>query len=315
MTLINAPPATAGESYTLLEDDTLTVSPPGLLANDSDWDGSRLTAHRAASPEQGDLLIDSTGGFVYFPEKDFFGADTFFYRAWDGEDSSDAELVALHVTDVNDPPTAFDLRWPPDSFHVEISEATLHYELLFSWATSVDIDDPVHYRLVGFDSLAFLSRDSLAYPILILPYRELVTHLDSIGVVSGTWTVEAFDEAEAVSALNGPFRLTFDQRRLALEGVAAIPDRYALHPNYPNPFNPSTTIRYDLPEESHVSLTVYDLMGKQITSLVSESQAAGVRTVTWDGTDASGKNVSAGVYLYRIQAGEFSQTRKMVLLK
>jgi flagellar hook assembly protein FlgD len=70
-----------------------------------------------------------------------------------------------------------------------------------------------------------------------------------------------------------------------------------------------------LPEESHVSLTVYDLMGKQITSLVSESQAAGVRTVTWDGTDASGKNVSAGVYLYRIQAGEFSQTRKMVLLK
>ena len=94
-----------------------------------------------------------------------------------------------------------------------------------------------------------------------------------------------------------------------------IPEFFSLHQNFPNPFNPSTRIRYDLREETHVSLTVYDMLGKQITSIVSESQSAGVRTVIWDGTDASGRNVSAGVYLYRIQAGTFTETRKMVLLK
>ena len=116
---------------------------------------------------------------------------------------------------------------------------------------------------------------------------------------------------------NGVFSSTVspDGGRLGTSYDGFIPEFFSLHQNYPNPFNPSTRIRYDLREETHVSLTVYDMLGKQITSIVSESQSAGVRTVIWDGTDASGRNVSAGVYLYRIQAGTFTETRKMVLLK
>ncbi|HIA84635.1 MAG TPA: T9SS type A sorting domain-containing protein, partial [Candidatus Marinimicrobia bacterium] len=88
-----------------------------------------------------------------------------------------------------------------------------------------------------------------------------------------------------------------------------------LHQNYPNPFNPITSLRYDLPEQALVVLTIYDLMGREVTQLVNTTQDAGYRSVQWNATNSFGKPVSAGVYLYQIRAGEFVQTRKMVLLK
>jgi len=94
-----------------------------------------------------------------------------------------------------------------------------------------------------------------------------------------------------------------------------LPDGFALKQNYPNPFNPITTISYDLPEQAQVTLGIYDILGKQIKTLVNQSQDAGKRIAVWDGTDDLERQVSAGVYLYRIQAGEFTQTRKMLLLK
>ena len=94
-----------------------------------------------------------------------------------------------------------------------------------------------------------------------------------------------------------------------------IPLIFALHQNYPNPFNPITSLRYDLPVQAQVTLTVYDLMGREVTQLINTVQDAGFRSVQWDATNSFGKPVSAGVYLYQIRAGEFVQTRKMVLLK
>ena len=81
------------------------------------------------------------------------------------------------------------------------------------------------------------------------------------------------------------------------------------------PFNPITSLRYDLPEQAQVTLTVYDLMGREVIQLVNTVQDAGYRSAQWNATDSFGKPVSAGVYLYQIRAGEFVQTRKMVLLK
>jgi PKD repeat protein len=100
-----------------------------------------------------------------------------------------------------------------------------------------------------------------------------------------------------------------------LERKAIIPISYALHQNYPNPFNPITTLRYGLPVQAQVTITIYDLMGKEVTQLVNTTQDAGFSSVQWNATDMYGKPVSAGVYLYQIRAGEFVQTRKMVLLK
>ena len=95
----------------------------------------------------------------------------------------------------------------------------------------------------------------------------------------------------------------------------AIPDEFALHQNYPNPFNPVTTLRYDLPENGLVNIIIYDMLGRQVKTLVNQTHDAGYRSVIWDATNDYGKSVSAGIYLYQIQAGEYMQTKKMVLLK
>ena len=100
-----------------------------------------------------------------------------------------------------------------------------------------------------------------------------------------------------------------------IETETFIPESYVLHQNYPNPFNPTTQIRFDLPNDSYVSIDIYDLMGRKIKSLVNKNQAAGYRSVHWNATNDLGQSLSAGMYIYTIQAGEFRQNRKMVLLK
>ncbi|HJL78708.1 MAG TPA: C25 family cysteine peptidase [Candidatus Marinimicrobia bacterium] len=105
------------------------------------------------------------------------------------------------------------------------------------------------------------------------------------------------------------------EETFTLERKAIIPIAYALHQNYPNPFNPTTTLRYDLPVDNHTTLTIYDLNGREVNQIVNTSQPAGHHSVMWNATNSFGKPVSAGVYLYQIRAGEFVQTRKMVLLK
>ena len=97
--------------------------------------------------------------------------------------------------------------------------------------------------------------------------------------------------------------------------LSNVPQQFVLYPNYPNPFNPVTTIRYDLPDDSYVTLTIHDMMGKQIRTLVDGSESAGSRLSQWNARDDQGRAVSAGVYLYKIQAGDLVDTKKMILLK
>lgn len=96
---------------------------------------------------------------------------------------------------------------------------------------------------------------------------------------------------------------------------SAIPEVFGLRENYPNPFNPTTLISYDLPEASQVSMTVYDMMGRQVKSLVQEFQPAGNHSVIWNATNDNGTKMSGGMYFYQIRAGSFQQTHKMILLK
>jgi 5'-nucleotidase/UDP-sugar diphosphatase len=93
------------------------------------------------------------------------------------------------------------------------------------------------------------------------------------------------------------------------------PQEFQLLQNYPNPFNPETDISYNLPEDSHVKLTVYNLLGQTVKTLVDEYQSAGSKRVTWDGTDEQGNKVASGVFLYKLQAGTLTDTKKMILMK
>ncbi len=109
----------------------------------------------------------------------------------------------------------------------------------------------------------------------------------------------------------------------ALEGLSststgvrgAAGPNVVLHPNHPNPFNPATTIRYEIPSRGHVRLAVYDVRGRHVRTLVDATRDAGAGTAFWDGRDAGGASVATGVYVYRIETPDGSQARKMVLLK
>lgn len=94
-----------------------------------------------------------------------------------------------------------------------------------------------------------------------------------------------------------------------------LPIDFQLSQNYPNPFNPSTEIRYALPKDSYVRLEIYNVIGERVITLVNEQQEAGYKKVIWCGRDSRGKEVLSGVYFYRIVAGDFRSTKRMVMLK
>ena len=94
----------------------------------------------------------------------------------------------------------------------------------------------------------------------------------------------------------------------------ALPTDFALGQNYPNPFNPSTIIPYQLPTAGHVRLEVFNMLGQRLATLVDGERTAGAHTAQWDGTDATGQAVGAGVYVYRLSSGEMTESRRMVLV-
>ena len=96
----------------------------------------------------------------------------------------------------------------------------------------------------------------------------------------------------------------------AVSGPYPLPKEISLAQNYPNPFNPVTTIRYELPHQSHVSLNVFNYLGQEVATLVDEQESAGYKSVKFD---ASG--LPSGVYLYRLEAGDFSVAKRMTLVK
>ncbi len=94
-----------------------------------------------------------------------------------------------------------------------------------------------------------------------------------------------------------------------------MPNAYALSQNYPNPFNPSTVINYSLPAPSEVNLSIYNILGQKVVTLIDSHQPAGYHSISWNGRNESSKPVSSGVYFYRVEAGNFTQSKKMILLK
>ena len=97
--------------------------------------------------------------------------------------------------------------------------------------------------------------------------------------------------------------------------MVETPTGFSLGDNYPNPFNPTTTISFNVPEYSAVSIAVYNLMGEKIRTLVADSRAAGNYQINWDGTDNHGNAVSTGMYFYELKAGDFKQVKRMTFMK
>ena len=102
---------------------------------------------------------------------------------------------------------------------------------------------------------------------------------------------------------------------ISVVGVNSPPSDFELFQNFPNPFNPETQIMYAVPEESHVSIDVFNVAGKRINTLVNTNMDSGYHTVVWDGTDTYGTSLPGGLYLCRIQAGTYEKIIRMLFVK
>lgn len=123
-------------------------------------------------------------------------------------------------------------------------------------------------------------------------------------------TATATDAAGNTSEFSQPYVIT----SVAEKKDKLIPDRFELKQNYPNPFNPETRIEYQLPNSSFVEITIYNVQGQRIISLIKENQEAGLHYISWDGTDENGHPVVSGTYFCRINAGAFVSAKKMIVL-
>jgi len=97
--------------------------------------------------------------------------------------------------------------------------------------------------------------------------------------------------------------------------AANIPKEFSLSQSYPNPFNPACVIKYALPKDCQVTLNIYNILGQKVTVLVDEYQSAGYKSVRWNANDHQGQELASGIYFYMIKAGDFVQTKKMLLIR
>ena len=192
------------------------------------------------------------------------------------------------------------------SFWESISE---FYKIQFDENT-----ESLFSTLITGNTPAFTNASTKMYQI---PYRKIQEFMftNDLKLLSGTWNVMAEDDSEnKTTAENGPFNISINASSLSVEELLT-PKEFKLYSNFPNPFNPSTTILYALPEKSHVSIEIYDILGKRIKVLVSESQNMGHHSKIWDGTNEQGEIVSGGVYIYVLNAGSYYDTKKMIYMK
>ena len=111
------------------------------------------------------------------------------------------------------------------------------------------------------------------------------------------------------------FGLYFTGEQLANDKYDLLPGELSLHSNFPNPFNPITTIQYSLPEDGSVNIFIYDVAGRLVKTLISSIQSSGYKSIQWDGTNNKNEAVAGGVYFYTLEVEELRQTKKMLLLK
>tara|TARA_B100001750_G_scaffold145522_1_gene116228 strand:+ start:151 stop:2355 length:2205 start_codon:yes stop_codon:yes gene_type:complete len=202
---------------------------------------------------------------------------------------------------------------------VNISKNTINDDYTLEWGTST-VKSSVNYLVyakVGFNPPEEIYDTTVTK--LHISNKEFLNNIfESFPTVSAAtvrFSVSAIYGSDTVK-VTGDDRVVYVNRYefLSTEGEG-IPTEFALHENYPNPFNPSTTLRFDLPEVSDVNVVIYNMLGQKVRTFNMNSISAGSHSIKWNATNDYGDPVSAGIYLYQLQAKDFVKTRKMVLLK
>ncbi|MCB0306205.1 MAG: T9SS type A sorting domain-containing protein, partial [Calditrichaeota bacterium] len=231
----------------------------------------------------------------------YFGIGNVIVTATTSNSFSVSDTFRVTVISVNDLPVISGL---PDTVSFSANSSTS----LAMWDYVADIEtaDP----LLTFQFTA--SNDSLLRNFKT-DTGELI--LLSLGGFSGTVDLGIFVTDGDNATVSDTIQVVIEPLvGIGLPGTG-VPAQYALEPNYPNPFNPNTVIRFQLPEAQEVRLTVYSILGQKVRTLISERLAAGYHQAVWDGLNERGAQMSSGMYIYRLEAGKFQQVRKMILLK
>jgi len=239
-------------------------------------------------------------------------ADTF------GNESDFSNEVS--ATPFNTPPADFALITPvADDTHI-ITDDNFSSPYTFTWEHSDDVDgDAVSYLFIPTGNLFLPSIVTLdtQYIVAFDTLIGLLAKTSESIVESGHWHVKATDGKDTTGATNGPRPLHLDIRLSprAIDPLDHLPKTYALHQSYPNPFNPTATIRYDLPEASNITILVYDILGREIVRLLDGYIEPGYRQITWNGKDNAGRDVPTGIYIARLVTPEYTRSIKMMLLQ
>ena len=320
----NQPPTANDDAATTDEDTFVEIT---VLANDSDPDGDPLSVAISGEPPNGASAVNNNV-VTYTPNGDFNGTDSFTYTISDGKGGTDDATVTVTVNSVNDAPTKPTITSPSDgsTFILEGDPLT---GFSVEWTASTDVDgDPVDYRYEGaldadFNQI-FISDDITAAENVTIFQTNvgiLADLLRNANVQLGDFPIETFHRVSATdgesTSVGDSLRFVFGRGAITdVEDAPEIPRQFALHGNYPNPFNPETTVRYDLPTPSAVRLEVYDTAGRLVASLADEAHAAGRHERTWHAGEAA-----SGLYFVRLVAtprdgsAAFTKIHAMVLLK
>ena len=308
----DAPTINPIDDITIVED-----SSSSLIIYSEDLDGDDLEYDFMTDDPYFDIM-HVANMVTISPHLNWSGQGYIIVSASDGQESADAGFT-ITVTPVNDRPESFTILNPTisDTFSTDIANDAL---IPFSWQQSYDVDSEITYRLtieLEFSGNAYTEVYENINDTTISISSNSLDQLLSAGSQSEsvlTYLVEASDEEFTVASSDMGF-FVLNSGSLGAGKGQLFPEIYALHQNYPNPFNPVTSIRYDLPQDEFVNIRVYDMLGRIVRSLVNSQQAAGYQSVKWNAASDKNEPVSAGLYIYTIQAGEFIHYRKMVLVK
>ncbi|MBT4270667.1 MAG: T9SS type A sorting domain-containing protein [Candidatus Marinimicrobia bacterium] len=203
---------------------------------------------------------------------------------------------------------------------IKISKTNLGETYELKWSESIDVDidtiDYLVYAKIGvYPEKEIYDTTVIALPLSYQEIVEIVFEGKPNEKATVQFTIFATDGIDTVR-ITGDDRVLFVNRYeyLSTEGEG-IPTEFALHDNYPNPFNPTTTLRFDLPEVSDITVTIFNMLGQKVRTFNMNNTPAGYHSIKWNATNNFGDPVGAGVYLYQLRAGDFVKTKKMILLK
>lgn len=310
MQALNIPPIAVNQSLTTNEDESLNIT---LTA--TDYNEDELSYVIVTYPSNGD--IDGTlPDLIYIPNENYYGTDSLSFRVSDGDSNPDTGSVSITIISINDSPETISLISPENESTIQLTNDTLGDSLLFACTESFDIDgDILTYGFNISTELSAIIEDSTNTPSYWVELSEFVDVLDTLTILYASWTVFVTDGIDTLTAENAPFVITVDGSQLSITSLDLIPDNFVLYPNHPNPFNPVTSIKYDLPEDSFVELKIIDINGRLVKSLTKTYLHAGRYNDYWNGQNENGVSMSSGIYFITILANDFHSTRKIMLLK